>query len=242
MERSLLATVCVSASGIIGFLGLLVPHMARSITVPVSKTENDSFITLKRTLQTFQSVRLSSTYEDIKQDPEYEAIGDFFFNKLYAPEDFSFRDTSIKKLHAALDGKIYAGMVTGVSKVIELHELSDRLDNLMVEKMIKCGIDENMTMEQYQKIYKSLDNYDQRIYQINLGADVTRIFHKLSRKWIVGISLKTVKTAAVVFNIKQVIDFIYDGYTSFKKIKNIDYFIDTVLEREIAWHNEIWAT
>jgi hypothetical protein len=203
---------------------------------------NDLFKSLKRTLQIFQSSRLSSTYKDIKQDPEYALIGDFFFNKLYAPEDFTFRDTSIKKLHAALDGKIYKGMVTGVTKVIELHELSDRLDDLMVEKMVEYGIDENITMEQYQQIYKSLDNYDQRIYQINLGAEVTRIFHKLSRKWIVGISLKTVKTAALVFNIKPVIDFVYEGYTSFKKIKNIDYFIDTVLEREISWHNEIWES
>ncbi len=207
-----------------------------------SNLNNDLFKSLKRTLQIFQSSRLNSTYEDIKQDSEYALIGDFFFNKLYAPEDFTFRDTSIKKLHAALDGKIYKGMVTGVTKVIELHELSDRLDDLMAEKMVEYGIDENMTMEQYQQIYKSLDNYDQRIYQINLGAEVTRIFHKLSRKWIVGISLKTVKTAAVVFNIKPVIDFVYEGYTSFKKIKNIDYFIDTVLEREISWHNEIWES
>ena len=207
-----------------------------------STIHNDLFKSLKRTLQIFQSARLASTYEDIKQDPDYALIGDFFFNKLYAPEDFTFRDTSIKKLHAALDGKIYKGMVKGVTKVIELHELSDRLDDLMVEKMVEYGIDENMTMEQYQQIYKSLDNYDQRIYQINLGAEVTRIFHKLSRKWIVGISLKTVKTAAVVFHIKPVIDFVYEGYTSFKKIKNIDYFIDTVLEREISWHNEIWES
>ena len=207
-----------------------------------SNRNSDLFKSLKRTLQIFQSSRLNSTYKDIKQDPEYALIGDFFFNKLYAPEDFTFRDTSIKKLHAALDGKIYKGMVTGVTKVIELHELSDRLDNSMVEKMIEYGIDENMTMEQYQQIYKSLDNYEQRIYQINLGAEVTRIFHKLSRKWIVGISLKTVKTAAIVFSIKPVIDFVYEGYTSFKKIKNIDYFIDTVLEREVSWHNEIWES
>ncbi len=210
------------------------------------KTQNDKydnlFLVLKRSLQTFQSKKLSSTYEDIKQNHKYALIGDFFFNKLYAPEDFTFRDTSIKKLHAALDGKIYQGMVTGVTKVIELHELSDRLDDLMVEKMIEYSIDEEMTIEQYQTIYKSLDNYDQRIYQINMGAEVTRIFHKLSRKWIVGISLKTVKTAAMVFSIKPVIDFVYKGYTSFKKIKNIDYFINAVLEREIVWHNEIWES
>lgn len=214
---------------------------AEKISGTEPETEDGKFDSLKLALQTFQSKRIKETYEDIQQDPEYELIGDFFFNQLYAPEDFTFRDTSIKKLHKALDGKIYKGMITGVTRVIELHELSDSLDDLMVCKMMEMGIDENLTMEEYQKVYRSLNNYDQRIYQINLGMEVTTTFHKLSHKWIVGISLKTVKTAAALFNIKPVIDFIYAGYEAFRKIKNIDYFIDTVLERETAWHNEIWT-
>ncbi|OQY07924.1 MAG: hypothetical protein B6I22_02075 [Desulfobacteraceae bacterium 4572_123] len=204
-------------------------------------TTQDEFLKLKRALQAFQAIRLNSTYEDLKKDPQYAMIGDFFFNKLYAPEDFTFRDTSIRKLHAALDGKVYKGMVTGVTKVIELHELSDSMDDLMVHKMIEAGIDEHITMEEYQEIYRSLDNYDQRIYQINLSTEVTRIFHKLSRKWIVGISLKTVKAASILFDIKPVVDFVYDGYTSFRQLKNIDFFVDTITERETAWHNEIWS-
>ncbi|MCK5684377.1 hypothetical protein KAJ27_09655 [bacterium] len=205
------------------------------------RDKNELFESLKLSLQAFQSTRLGSVYEDLKLNPEYKSIANFFFNKLYAPEDFTFRDTSIKKLNNALDGKVYQGMVKGVTRVIELHELSDKLDDLMVYKMIESGIDNDMTMEEYQYIYKSLDNYDQRLYQINLIGEVTRTFHKLSQKWIVGISLKTVKVAAMMFSIKPVIDFVYDGYTSFKTIKNIDYFADTILEREIAWHNEIWS-
>lgn len=204
-------------------------------------TIQGDFLKLKRALQTFQANRLNSTYEDITKDPQYAMIGEFFFTKLYAPEDFTFRDTSIRKLHAALDGKVYEGMVTGITKVIELHELSDFLDDLMVQKMIETGVDEHITMEEYQDIYRSLDNYDQRIYQINLSAEVTRIFHKLSRKWIVGISLKTVKAASILFDIKPIIDFIYDGYTSFRQFKSIDFFVDTILKRETAWHNEIWS-
>ncbi|MGB5983781.1 MAG: hypothetical protein WBG37_00635, partial [Desulfobacterales bacterium] len=150
------------------------------------------FLQLKRSLQTFQSVRLNRSYADLKNDPEYARIGRFFFEKLYAPEDFSFRDTSIKKLHALLNGKVYAGMISAVSKVIELHELSDMLDDRMVEQMIALDIGANMDMDQYQEVYRSLDNYDERLYQIALGREVTRHFHRLSKKWSVAISLKTV--------------------------------------------------
>ncbi len=218
----------------------IMPITSKTIYTGEYDVNSNIFITLKRALQKFQSNRLNETYKDIKNDPEYELMGDFFFNRLYAPEDFSFRDQGIKRLHSALDGKVYAGMVSAVTRVIELHELSDELDNKMVHKMIDADIETDITMEQYKQIYRSLDNYDQRIYQINLSIEVTRTFHRLSQKWIVAISLNTVKNAAYIFKIKPVVDFIYQGYTAFKQIKNIDYFVDTIHEREVAWHNEIW--
>jgi hypothetical protein len=202
---------------------------------------SDDFLRLKRSLQSFQAKRISSTYTDLMSDPQYQKIGVFFFEKLYAPEDFTFRDTSIKKLHKLLKGKIYAGIISAVSKVIELHELSDRLDDQIVEKMIEHGVGEDMTMAQYQFLYRSLDNYDERLHQIGLGAEVNRIFHGLSKKWIVAVSLNTVRTAAHMIGMGKILDFIHEGYKGFRAIKNIDYFVQTVETRERAWHDEIWA-
>jgi hypothetical protein len=196
---------------------------------------------LKRALQGFQSARLNQTYTDLMNDPQYKKIGHFFFNKLYAPEDFSFRDTSIKKLHKLLKGKVYSGIISAVSKVIELHELSDRLDDLMVEQMMAEDIGEDMSMEQYQAVYRSLDNYDERLYQIGLGKEVTQVFYGLSKKWVVAVSLNTVRTAAHLIGMGKIIDFIYEGYEGFRAIKNIDYFIDTVDSREHAWHEQLWS-
>jgi len=202
--------------------------------------ERDNFLDLKRALQGFQSARLNATYRDLKNDPQYQKIGVFFFEKLYAPEDFSFRDASIKKLQKILRGRVYKGMVSAVSRVIELHELSDRLDDRMVDGMLAAGVGVDMDMAQYQEIYRSLDNYDERIYQINLSTEVTRAFHALSKKWIVALSLKTVRTTARMIGMGRIIDFIYEGYEGFRVINTIDFFVDTVMERELAWHNEIW--
>ncbi len=202
--------------------------------------EKDSFMDLKRTLQAFQAARLNNTYVDLKSNAEYAKIGRFFFEKLYAPEDFSFRNTSITKLHSLMKGKIYAGIISAVGKVIELHDLSDSLDDRMVEQMIAMGVGVDMDMDQYQKVYRSLDNYDQRIYQIELGAEVTRRFYRLSKKWIVAVSLNTVRTAAHLIGMGKILDFIHEGYTGFRVIKNIDYFIETIDHRERAWHDEIW--
>jgi hypothetical protein len=200
----------------------------------------DEFIRLKRALQAFQSNRLNQTYADLKNNPEYTKIGVFFFEKLYAPDDFSFRDTSIKQLHKLLRGKVYKGIISAVSQVIELHELTDELDNRMVEKMIHFDTGADLTMKEYQKVYCSLNNYNQRLYQIRLSTNVTKAFHRLSQKWIVAVSLKTIRTAAHLVGVGKIIDFIYEGYEGFRAMKNIDYFVETVEEREITWHNKLW--
>ena len=202
--------------------------------------QKSDFVDVKRALQGFQAARLNTTYADLKSDPQYEKIGVFFFEKLYAPEDFSFRDASIKKLQRILKGKVYRGMVSAVSQVIELHELSDRLDDRMVDDMLAAGIGPDMDMDQYQMIYRGLDNYDERIYQINLSTEVTRAFHRLSKKWIVALSLKTVRTTAHMVGMGKIIDFIYEGYEGFRAMKSIDFFVDTVQARELAWHEKIW--
>lgn len=202
--------------------------------------DNENFLRLKRALQTFQAARLNNTYTDLKSDPEYAKMGRFFFEKLYAPEDFSFRDASIKKLHKLLKGKIYSGIISAVSKVVELHELSDLLDDRMVEQMIALDVGVDMDLDQYQTVYRSLDNYDERLYQIALGADVTRQFHRLSRNWAVAVSLNTVRKMAHLIGMGKILDFIHEGYSGFRSIKNIDYFVETIDKRERAWHDEIW--
>jgi hypothetical protein len=210
-------------------------------------TTRNRFNVLKKQLQKFQSERLKATYEDIMTHPEYEKIGVFFFDKLYAPEDFSFRDASIKKLHTFLKGKVYKGMVSAVTKVIELHELSDMLDNRMTEKIMeketpKDNTPPEITMDLYKSTYKSLDNYDQRVYQIKLSTEVTRAFYQLSRKWIVGVSLKTVHGASQILGMGKIMDFIFQGYQAFRSIKHFDYFVETIEKRELEWHDGIWFT
>ena len=206
----------------------------------IEQEKNGQFLALKRALQAFQSARINTTYADIKNDTEYARIGKFFFEKLYAPNDFSFRNTSMKMLHKLLKGKVYKGMISAVSKVIELHDLTESQDDRMVEQMMAMGVGVDMDMHQYQEVYRSLDNYDQRIAQIELSTEVTRAFHRLSKKWVVAASLKTVRTAAHLIGMGKIIDFIHEGYTGFRVIKNIDFFVETIDRRERAWHDEIW--
>lgn len=198
------------------------------------------FLECKRSLQAFQSDRFNRTYADLMRDPEFADIGNFFFHRLYGPEDFSFRNVSIKKLHRILDGKVYRGMLTAVALVIELHDLSERLDDRMAARMLADGRGSQLDRDRYRTIYRQLDNYDERVYQIELSCRAVRHFHHLSRKWVVGLSLKTVRATANLLGIARIMDFVFEGYTAFRKIKAIDYFVETIDKRERHWHDALW--
>jgi hypothetical protein len=42
-------------------------------------SSQDNFIQTKRAFQTFKSQRLNRTYSDLKRNPQFALIGDFFF-------------------------------------------------------------------------------------------------------------------------------------------------------------------
>ncbi len=212
--------------------------MKAALSNPISP--ESEFDIHKRALQEFQAMRLESTYADLKQDPEYREFGRFFFEEIYGPEDFSFRDASIRKLHGALKGKVHKGVVAAVDRVLEFQELSEDLDDRMTAEMIETGAGPELTMDQYREIYRSLDNYNQRLYQIDLAMDVTRDFFRLSRKWIVGISLKTARSAAHLMGLGRIMDFVHQGYTAIQTISEIEPFIGTVRRRERAFNDEIF--
>lgn len=201
---------------------------------------DEKTVALKKALQAFQSQRLIITHQDLIENNEYKDIADFFFQKLYGPDDYEFRNTSMRTLHKAMDGRAPRQMFEAVSLVIELHDMCDDLDDRMVALMLENNIGEDITLQQYQQIYCQMDNYDERVQQIELSIKATRIFYDLSRKWMVRLSLKTVRRVAHFLGIGQIMDFVYEGYSAFRVIRNVDYFVETIETREKAWNDKMW--
>ena len=165
---------------------------------------------LKRGLQAYQSERMSQTYTDLKEHSEYHRIGKFFFDEIYGPKDFTFRDTSIRKLHQAMEGRIDGNILSAVDMVFDLQELSEELDDRLVERMVARGFGPELTAIQYKTIYRDLDNFDQRMTQVEMANDAVLEFHRFSKKWLVGVSLKTARSAA---RIMELVDPLWISFT-----------------------------
>lgn len=202
--------------------------------------QDDNFLQIKQTLQEYQAERIRKTYADIERLPQYTKLAHFFFDEIYGPHDFGFRNESIKSLHHKLSGFLKGEIINAVGKVIELNDLSDELDNRMVNKMIEFKIDSKLNEEKYKAIYQSLDNYDQRIYQINLLVDSVKAVHHVSQMRLIGLSLKIVQRAAHFAGFGKIMDFLYNGYEAFHSIKDIEFFANTILERELEINDRMF--
>lgn len=206
-----------------------------------SNTTSEKFLALKEALQQYQIERLRQTFADIEETPEYTRLAHFFYEEIYGHQDFGFRTEGIKTLHHKLSGLLKGEIIEAMGKVIELNELSDTLDDLMVEKMAEMGIQPPLDERKYQEVYRSLDNYEQRVYQINLLIEVIKEMHHISRMRFIGLSLKVVSKAAHVAGFGKIMDFLYAGYEAFHSAKDIDFFAETIRERELAINRRLFG-
>lgn len=205
-----------------------------------SDKQDDTFSLLKHALQEYQAQRIRRTYADIERMPQYTKLAHFFFDEIYGPRDFGFRNEGIKSLHHKLSGFLKGEIINAVGKVIELNDLSDELDNRMVDRMKQMSVDPELNDEEYRKAYQSLDNYDERVYQINLLADSVKAVHHVSRMRLIGLSLKVVHRAAHFAGFGKIMDFLYDGYEAFHAVKDIEFFAGEILKRELEINDRLF--
>lgn len=198
----------------------------------VSSAGNDKFPSFKQGLQRFQAARIRKTYADIVSMPQYAPLGNFFFEEIYGPRDFGFRNQSIKNLHHKLGGFLKGEIIDGVGRVIELQDLSDALDDQMARLMLERQIGPELTLPEYAEIYRALDNYRRRVHQIDLLVESVKAIHHISQIRFIGWSLKLVGKAAHLAGMGKIMDFLVQGYDAFASAKDIDFFIQTIDQRE----------
>jgi hypothetical protein len=201
----------------------------------------DKLISLMQGVQHFQSARIRQTYADLVAMPQYAKLGNFFFEQLYGPQDFGFRNHSIKSLHHKLSGFLKGEIIEGVGKVIELQDLSDALDEQMAQLMLERRIGRELTMPEYAEIYRAPDNYEQRLYQIDLLVESVKAIHHISQMRFIGWSLKVVSKAAHLAGMGKIIDFLVQGYDAFHSAKDIDFFVQTIDQREKALNDQLFG-
>lgn len=191
-------------------------------------------------LQVFQSHRLRRDYRDLSAMAQYTPVGEFFFEEMYGPRDFTDRDTSARRLQGFLH--LFPGVhLRDIEEVLDLLELTVRLDDQLARLMYVATAPLDFDEPTYEQFYRQQDNYDERLRQIDLVRScMLNVFH-LSRSTLLGIALHRSRLVARLAGIEAVHTFLTKGYDALRGVQSIDHFSDTIYSRELQRLKRIYA-
>ncbi len=196
---------------------------------------------LHKALIRFQVNRLKNSYQDYLEKEEYHKITRFFLNEVYTTKDITERNAGFKKVYQKFKGKVGASLANDLSKLIDLNDLSEHLDQLMVGKLHQMGVGEKFSEDEYEEAYYLTDVYSERKEQINLIVKSLRTFHALSKYRSIGLTLSVIRPYALLKGARELMDFMQDGYRVFRSTKDVVPFEKAIQKFELKRLDRIYS-
>ena len=204
----------------------------------------DSMITrqdYKFALQTFQSQRLRRDLADLAAEAQYQQLGQFFFEEMYGPRDFSARDEQAQRVHRFVH-RTPGVTIHDVEPVLDLLDLTNTLDDGIAKLLAGLGAPLDFDEATYERAYRLADNYAARTTQLDLVIVALRNVHQLSHKPLLGFALKRTHALAEAVGMADIHRFLLLGYQAIQPVRDMARFLDTVYAREKARLDRIYAS
>jgi len=185
----------------------------------------------KLALQAFQSQRLRRDHADLAAEPQYHQIGEFFFEEMYGPRDFSSRDEQARRLHQFVH--LAPGLaVRDVQDVLELLALTNRLDDAVALRLLELEAALDFDELLYERAYRLCDNYAERVRQFELIRHALYNVYRMARRPLIGAVLQRTHGLAQTVGMVDIHRFLYMGYQAIQPVRDIHRFVETILLRE----------
>jgi hypothetical protein len=193
-------------------------------------------------LRTWQSERLKRTHADLLSSPRYGPASRFFIEEIYAAHDFSQRDQDIEYLYEMMSRILPDILLSLVRNAAEINDLTNGLDKALLKALVEdLGVTDQITEQLYAQAYRICDNYDQRLYQIELLVKIGRQVDISTRLPLVGTALRLARSPARQAGWGDLYEFLNNGFKAFKHMHGASEFLETVQERETRILNRIFA-
>lgn len=190
-----------------------------------------SFQDYKLALQTFQSRRLRRDYADLADEEQYKQIGEFFFEEMYGPRDFSARDEQAHRLKQFVH--IVPGVgVRDVEPSLQLLDLTNKLDDSVTVWLMTLDAPLDFDEAVYERAYRLADNYDERVLQLELVSAALYNVYRLGRKPLLGTVLQGMQGLALATGMADIHRFLLLGYQAIQPVRDIYRFVETLCLRE----------
>ena len=192
-------------------------------------------------LRAWQAQRLARTYADFLAADRYALACRFFLDDIYAPRDFSQRNTDIVRIHDFMMRFIPPQALKTLTLSIELNNFTEALDDKLLHVLLEeVGMTDSLSQEQYAEAYRLCDNYDDRVKQIDMIIAIGRDLERLVRHRMIGWTLRVARGPAYRAGWNELQDFLEHGYAAFRHMGKADKFLNAVHDRELQILDNIY--
>lgn len=188
------------------------------------------------TLQSWQQARLARTFDDLVQQPAYGPAVTFFLTEIYGGLDFRQRDQDMSKVMPVMKRFLPDKVLYIMSEAFELQGVSLEFDIKMADYMKRSSIS-SLNMERYCEVYRAASDRAGRERQIILIRKLGYDLDRLQKKPLVNTLVRLLRGPAHAAGFGKLQEFLEAGLGSFRKLKDIAYFNETIYERE--WNSMV---
>lgn len=193
-------------------------------------------------LGAWQALRLSRTYADLLNDPEFSQACHFFLSDIYAPRDFSQRDHDGQRIYDFMNRFLPQATLLPLAMALEVNALTQELDLALAAAMREhLQVADRFDTGQYEAAYRLCDNYDRRARQIDLIIELGTHLDRVRRLPFIAPSLRVAKGPAHRFGWHDMQRFLENGFMALKSLRRVDLFLQHIEVREKAILNRIYG-
>ena len=182
-------------------------------------------------LQRWQQKRLRRTFDDLIQEDAYRPAVNFFLTELYGGLDFRERDQEMSKVMPVMKRFLPDKVLYIMSEAFELQAVSLEFDMKMAGYVEQLDIPD-LDMDRYCEVYRACSDRPGRERQIllirKLGYDLGRLVNKP----MVNVLVRLLRGPAHAAGFGKLQEFLESGLGSFRKLRDVRYFNETIYERE----------
>lgn len=192
-------------------------------------------------LQAFQSQRLRRDHDALARSPLYGRLAEFFFDDIYGPHDFNDRNARFHQLYDKLVHIVGPKPLATMKESLELVELTDILDDALLDVLVQQGKAAGWTLAEYEQAYRDCDNYPARVEQIERIAATMRAVAGLSRLPLIDWHLQALRLPARRLGWEPTLAFLIRGYRAFHPVHDIEPFVAAVETLEMQRLRRIYG-
>ncbi len=195
-----------------------------------------NLLAARTALKTYQSARLKITHADLLAAPDTRDAALFFLNELYGVRDAGQRTIDLERIIPTMQRVLPLKPLQTITQAVVLDALSERLDTAMA-KFLGASFEE----QEYGAAYRTVTAREERDNQLTLiqalGESLTELVHIP----LLSLTLGVMRGPARIAGLSQLQQFLERGFGTFKRMNNPGRFVTTLVSRERAILETMYA-